>query len=216
MTDLRIIGAGFGRTGTMSLKVALEMLGFAPCCHMIEVASREDRAALWLRAARGEPVDWRHVLRGFSATVDWPGAAFYRELLATFPGAKVILTTRDPESWYESVSKTIFERPSAQPEEPEDSISTRMVRAVVWQRSLKGRFDDKAATLDIFERHNREVVEAVPAGQLLTFEASDGWEPLCNFLDVPVPPAPYPRLNDAKMFNQGFDRLIEAYRSSVT
>jgi hypothetical protein len=198
---VKIIGAGFGRTGTLSLKNALEQLGFDPCCHMLEVAWRAERARLWLDAAQGMAVDWSQVLAGYQATVDWPGCAFYGELMEAFPDAQVILTVRDPEAWYESARKTINDRPSARPPTPDDTIGTQMIRAVVWQGSMEGAFDDKAKAIDIYNRHNEEVRRRVPADRLLVFEARQGWEPLCDFLGVPVPAGSYPHLNERSVFN---------------
>jgi Sulfotransferase domain len=93
---LRVIGAGFGRTGTHSLKLALEQLGFAPCHHMYEVRAHPEQLAFWQAAARGELPDWDEVFAGFAAQVDWPGARFWRELAEHFPHAKVILSVRRP------------------------------------------------------------------------------------------------------------------------
>lgn len=208
---LKIIGAGFGRTGTLSLKSALEMLGFDPCCHMLEVAWRQERAALWLDAAQGRRVDWRRVLSGYKATVDWPGCAFYSQLIEAFPDAKVILTVRDPEAWYESAKNTIHQRPSAQPPSPDDTVGTRMIRSVVWEGSMQGAFDDKERAIEIFNQHNEEVRRRVPSDRLLVFEAKEGWQPLCQFLGVPQPNVPYPRLNERDVFNDPnkFERLIK-------
>ncbi|SRR5579884_8755 len=214
---LRVIGAGFGRTGTMSLKAALEQLGFGPSYHMIENFDRPDRAAFWLDAAEGKPVDWRGFLSGYRATVDWPGCAFYRQLMDAFPKAKVLLSTRDPERWYESVSETIHSRPSAEPPGDDDPVNVRMIRKVVWEGSLQGRFNDRDEAIDIFKRHNAEVQESVPAERLLVYEVKEGWEPLCRFLDVPVPNEPFPHLNDRTTFNDpdSFREMVAEYQSPV-
>lgn len=208
---LSVIGAGFGRTGTLSLKAALEELGFDPCCHMLEVSGRSERAAMWLAAAQGMSVDWREVLRGYRATVDWPGSAFYRELMETFPEAKVVLTVRDPERWYHSASETIHTRASAGLPGPEDTIAMKMVRAVVWERSMHGSFDDRDEAIRIFNRHIAEVKSYVPSDRLLVFNVKEGWRPLCDFLERPAPRTAFPHINDRETFNDpaAFERLAE-------
>ena len=105
---LDVIGAGFGRTGTMSLKVALEELGFGPCYHMSEVFAHPEHVELWRAAAQGKEVDWEQIFGGYRATVDWPACSFYGELMEKYPDAKVILTVRDPQRWYESAYNTIY------------------------------------------------------------------------------------------------------------
>ena len=143
--------------------------------HMIETFERPDHCALWLEAERGEPVDWQALVEGYRATVDWPGCRFYRPLMEAFPEAKVILTVRDPESWYDSVSATIHNRPAGREPRPDDDIRTQMVRAVVWDGSLEGRFDDRMAAIDIFRRHIEEVKHTVPVDRLLVSKhARDG------------------------------------------
>lgn len=216
--EVRIIGAGFGRTGTMSLKGALQELGFDPCYHMIETFERPDKAAIWLQAAQGKPVDWHELLAGYQATVDSPGCRFYRELMDVFPEAKVILTVRDPESWYNSVNGTIHTRPSAQKPRPDDDIRTRMIRAVVWEGSLEGKFTDRAAAVGIFERHIHVVKESVRTDRLLVFDVKEGWEPLCRFLGVDAPQHPFPHLNETKVFNdpEAFDEMVKEMRSQVS
>jgi hypothetical protein len=199
----------------MSLKSALEQLGLSPCNHMLEISS--ERAAMWLDAARGNPVDWHRVLAGYRATVDWPGCAFYRQIMASFPKAKVILTLRDPEAWYESAVKTIHERPSARPEEQDEAVKVKMIRAVVWEGSMRGSFDDKDRAIALFNEHNREVVRTVPPERLLIFNAKDGWEPLCEFLDLPVPSVPYPHLNQRDVFNSpdAFQQMIRDHTTGA-
>jgi Sulfotransferase domain len=140
MTEgLEVIGAGFGRTGTLSLKAALERLGFGPCYHMIETFSRPEHATVWLDAAGGGSVDWRRLMSEFRATVDWPACAFYAPLMEAFPHARVALSVRDPEGWYGSISESIGQRPSAQLDQPVEDLQTRMVRRVVWEGSMRGK-----------------------------------------------------------------------------
>ena len=93
----------------MSLKAALETLGFGPCYHMIEVFEHPEHAGFWQAAWRGEPVDWDGLLGGYEAAVDWPACTFYEELLQRYPDARVLLSVRDPERWYESTRDTIYQ-----------------------------------------------------------------------------------------------------------
>ena len=219
---LQVIGVGFGRTGTMSLKVALEHLGFAPCEHMINLIQNPERIPLWLEAARqkaaGEPIDWAPLFADYQATVDWPGAFFWRELVAAFPEAKVILTVRDPERWYDSAEATILrvngpeaaEHPEAFPPEIiaiRDSIKP-LLDAVLFDGTFRGRAADREFATEVFTRHNAAVQAEIPADRLLVYEVAQGWEPLCEFLNVPVPvDEPFPRVNDAAAFRARIDRL---------
>jgi len=196
-----VIGAGFGRTGTLSLKVALEQLGFGPCMHMLPLLDDAPRAMLFQKAAGGDRDSLHGALEGCHSTVDWPGAFFWRELVEENPGAKVVLTLRDPEQWYASIEKTILaaaqQRPDAEP-----GASLDMIDATVLEGTFDGRLGDREHALRIFEEHTEEVRRVVPADHLLEFEVSQGWEPLCDFLDRPVPETPFPRLNDAAAFQK--------------
>jgi hypothetical protein len=220
---LHVIGVGFGRTGTASLKVALEQLGFGPCYHMIELVEHPERVDEWIAAADGR-ADWDRVFAGYRSTVDWPGAAFWRGLVGAYPEAKVILTVRDPERWYDSASSTIFRR-MRPPASPAARLVGRLMlrsnpamrrlgvipRRLIWEGVFDGRFDDRAYAIEVFERHTREVRELVPPERLLTYEVSAGWGPLCDFLGVPVPATPFPRLNDAESFRRmQRRRMLEA------
>lgn len=200
---MRVIGGGFGRTGTMSLKVALQQLGFAPCLHMIDLLSgNPELSETFIEAYRGKSVDWRTVLEGWEATVDWPGCSFYRQLMETFPEAPVILSVRDPESWYQSVNDTIFMAAEVMKDQPEirDLPASRMLRTIVWDGDFQGQFADKQRTLEVYENHNREVKEFVPPERLLVFEVKQGWGPLCRFLRVETPETPFPHVNDKESF----------------
>lgn len=205
-----MIGAGFGRTGTMSLKVALDSLGFGPCYHMLEVFAHPEHAPRWEAAWLGEPVDWDDLLDGYESAVDWPACAFYEDLMERYPDAKVILTVRDPDRWYESVRNTIY------------ALSTtvngsrllrlvfglrsllrhgtfargNMAKTIIWDGTFDGRFEDRRYAIGVFARHNEEVRRRVPEDRLLTYEVSEGWGPLCEFLGVEAPDEPFPRLND--------------------
>ncbi|MEV4706927.1 sulfotransferase family protein [Actinoplanes sp. NPDC049316] len=197
-----VIGAGFGRTGTLSLKVALERLGLGPCMHMTSLFEAPERADSFRRAAEGDAGRLREALAGHRSTVDWPGTYFWRELTAEHADAKVILTVRDPDAWYDSAHRTIFfaanqaRQGGATPAGP----VIDMIDALVWEGTFGGRFADRAAAVRIFEEHNAAVRREVPAGRLLEFEVKQGWEPLCAFLGVPVPDEPFPRTNDSAEF----------------
>jgi hypothetical protein len=197
---MKIIGAGFGRTGTMSLCAALVELGFDPCYHMLEVFKHPSHIQFWTNAAEGQPVDWRAALGMYESGLDYPLAGFYQELLAVFPDAKVILTVRDPSRWYESTLQTIY-RGTAIPGWllaflPLYRGMQRMVQRAIWDRLFDGRFDEREHAIRVFEDHIKEVMETVPAEKLLVYDVKHGWEPLCRFLDVPVPDKPFPHIND--------------------
>lgn len=199
---IEIIGAGFGRTGTMSLKGALEQLGFGPCYHMVEVMERPGHDAAWHRTSRGGPVEWS-VFDGFGSVVDWPAVAYWGELVERYPSAKVILSLRNSESWYKSVSETIFKAGTIPlpPDAPQEQRTHReMITKIVWEDTFGGRFEDKRHAIDVFERHNENVRAAIAPSRLLEFDVKEGWEPLCRFLEVPVPEDPFPRLNDTASF----------------
>ena len=188
---LKLIGAGFGRTATLSLKLALEQIGYGPCYHMIEVMMNPESVPLWIRAADGDP-DWEAIFKGYSSTVDFPGCTFWRELAEFYPDAKVLLSVRDPEKWFESTQATIFSEQSIQ------RISRTPLQPFIVKTAWKlfgDRIHDRDFMIDVFNRHNAEVQRLIPAPRLLVYEASQGWDPLCRFLGVPVPEAPFPRVN---------------------
>ena len=189
--SLQVIGAGLGRTGTLSLKVALEQLGFLSCYHMAEVIMQPARVQDWLDAANGTP-NWERTFAGFTATVDYPGCRYWRELVAAYPDAKVILSVRDPDKWFESTQATIFS---------EQSLEHFRIPQLseFFQRNVFAEFGDKIHDRDFmvaaFKRHNDEVRRVIPPARLLVFEAKQGWVPLCEFLGVPVPATPFPHTN---------------------
>lgn len=196
---LSLIGAGFGRTGTLSLKIALEQLGLGRCYHMAEVFANPGHAPLWRAAAERGCTDWAPLLGGYGATVDWPGCYFWRELTDANPDAKVLLSVREPASWHRSVMDTIFNtlvHPS--PKFPSDWSA--MARSIVLERTFGGRLDDRDHAISVFERHNAEVERTIPPERLLVYEVSEGWEPLCRFLDCATPDIPFPRVNSTDEF----------------
>ncbi|MFN3238406.1 MAG: sulfotransferase family protein [Pseudomonadales bacterium] len=196
---LQVIGAGFGRTGTLSLKFALEKLGFNPCHHMMEVFGKPEHIALWQDAADGKPVDWDTVFTGYQAAVDWPVCNFWQELAEKYPDAKFILSHRDPEKWYASAMNTIFRGMISAGAEPEDA-HLKMVCTLIRDNTFGGDLTDKANAIQVFQQHNQQVIDALPKDRLLVFEASEGWAPLCEFLEVPIPDEPYPRTNSTEEF----------------
>jgi hypothetical protein len=203
---MNVIGVGLGRTGTLSLKAALERLGLGPCYHMMEVFEHPDHVPLWTAAARGEAVDWDALFDGYQATTDWPACTFWRSLIAAYPSARVLLSVRDPGRWYDSMRNTIFEvfqREFPGPEGLPPGLGEYrdMVQAVVWQGTFGGRFEDRDHAIEVFRRHTEEVTRALPPERLLVYELGQGWEPLCAFLDVPVPDEPFPHLNDSASFH---------------
>jgi hypothetical protein len=226
---LQIIGAGLGRTGTLSLHAALERLGFTPCDHMTNNFAHPERFALWLEAARrkrlGEPIDWRPLFTCYRATVDWPGAYFWRELVAAHPEAKVILTVRDPERWYESARTTIYAATEVRHGtpwarffyglmsllNPRAGDGFRTVQETVWNGTFSGRFLDRNEAIRVFNGQNEEVTATVPPERLLVFDVKEGWEPLCRFLGVAAPEGePFPHVNDAADFSR---RQQEQYQA---
>jgi hypothetical protein len=200
---LELIGAGLGRTGTLSLKTALERIGYGPCYHMIEVLAAPERGRQWLQETRAASHDWDSIFHGYRATVDWPAAAFWRELSQRYPDAKVLLSLRDADRWYESVMNTIY--PVMKQGPPERAPQTlhefhAMVYALICERTFDGRLEDRAHAKRVFESHNQAVIDAIPASRLLVYRAGDGWEPLCRFLDAPVPDEDFPHLNDTAWY----------------
>ncbi|MDT8345566.1 MAG: sulfotransferase [Thermohalobaculum sp.] len=194
---LDVIGAGFGRTGTESMKQALEHLGFRRCHHMHEVLADEAQIAAWRAIAAGGPPDWPRVFEGFRAAVDWPSAFFWRDLAAAYPQAKVILTVRSAESWYRSFSSTILAYLKRARETGDvDSVGYRLIA----DRVFGGRAGDPEHAMAVFERNTRAVIEAIPPERLLVYTLGEGWEPLCRFLGCEVPAEPYPRSNATAEF----------------
>lgn len=194
---LQVIGAGLGRTGTLTLKLALERLGFGPCHHMTEVLANPAQLPFWNRAADGAAMDWEAVYGDYRATVDWPGAAFAVELAQYYPDAKVILSKRDPQRWYESMRETILQSMEmmglAGPEVADDH-PMRFGHALIAHRTFGCDFSEKNVIAALV-KHNTEVKRRIAADRLLEFDPAEGWEPLCRFLGVDIPGEPFPRTN---------------------
>lgn len=197
--SLKVIGAGCGRTGTESLKTALEILYGAPCYHMFEVMKNDTHVPIWHEAARGNPVDWDKLFEGYVTGVDWPVAAYWKELSAKYPDALILLSVRDPEKWWTSASETIF--PSIMKPDEEGRPRRLMIREM-----LKNHFTDqltnKEACIAAFNAHNDEVRRTIPAHRLLEWSPGDGWEPICRALNLPIPEEPFPHANAKAAFQQ--------------
>jgi hypothetical protein len=204
---LQVIGAGLGRTGTLSLKLALEHIGFAKCYHMSEMLAQfRAHLPLWIESAKGNP-RWDTIFAGYQSSTDYPGCMFWRQLAAKYPDAKIILTTRDPDKWFESVSATVFsEQHRARLEG--DPLMAEFFALTIFD-DLGDRLRDRAKMIEYFEAWNQSVIDEVPPEKLLIFSASDGWEPLCAFLGVPVPPEPYPRVNSREEMTERTGSLDE-------
>ena len=195
--SLAVVGAGVGRTGTHSLKLALERLLGGPCHHMMEVMGDPAQVPAWIDAIEGRPVDWSQMLEKYRAIVDWPGGSFWRELLAANPDALVLLSVRDANDWYRSASNTIFLVFDRLPQELKPWMDA--VRKMLHER-FSDRFDDPAAMIDAYQSHNEAVRREVAPAQLLEWQASDGWEPICERLGLPVPSEPFPVTNTTDEF----------------
>jgi Sulfotransferase domain len=196
---LQVVGAGLGRTGTLSLKVALERLLGAPCYHMFEIVANPDRVMPWRDAIDGRPVDWDEVMEGYAASVDWPAAAFWRELSGAYPEAIVLLSTRsDSEKWWNSAHATIFSD-RAVPDDPAQAQRFEFARALLGTR-FTANWTDAREAKRAYERHNATVRESVPPGRLVDWQPGDGWKPICAALDLPVPDEPFPHVNTTKDF----------------
>jgi hypothetical protein len=204
---LTVIGAGYPRTGTMSLKLALEQLGFGPCHHMAEFFTRPGLVELWSEGLQASPIDWDRLLEGYRSCTDAPCCFFYRELAERWPEAKVILSLRSPESWWASANATVMS--DFGPPPPIRPVVEAMVK-VQRERGVAApdpTNPDKDAALAGFTRHNDEVRRAISPDRLLVFEARDGWEPLCRFLGVDVPDRPYPHVNKSEDFQASVAQL---------
>ena len=204
---LKIIGAGFGRTGTLSLKVALEKLGFGPCHHMKEVILNDEQTNYFYHASLGELMDWDEVFKDYQSAVDWPAIAYYKELAEKYPYAKVILSVRDASAWYDSARGTIYQVPLNFPKWirkifPRSDRLMKMMHTTVFGPPFMNRFEDKEFAMEVFNTHIKTVKKNISQDRLLVHTAKDGWEPLCEFLEVPIPEEPYPWVNDSVQFKR--------------
>ncbi|GAA4962252.1 sulfotransferase family protein [Nonomuraea thailandensis] len=206
------------------MKAALELLGLGPCYHMSTVIAEPYRVRQWLDVGEGRSRDWDTLFDGFRSALDWPASAYWRELAAHYPEARVVLTVREPGRWYDSVSATIFrsalEQRARPPlrrrmirwlvarRAPDFALYPRMARATFIDPVFGGRIDERDHVIEVFERHVAEVRAVIPAERLLVLEPGDGWEPLCAFLGVAVPDVPYPRVNERAAFRRKRPRRL--------
>ena len=197
---LKIIGTGVGRTGTYSLRTALNQLGLGPCHHMEEVLHHMPvQLPLWQAAVKGSP-DWNAIYQGYESTVDWPTAGFFRELSKVYPDAKFILTVRSPESWAASFSETIYALLAAKDQAPPHMQAwLEMGIAVIAKTGFPAGMTP-ADLANAFTAHNEAVKATIPADKLLVYEVKQGWEPLCKFLGKPIPSDPFPQTNNRAEF----------------
>ena len=205
---MKLIGAGLPRTGTLSQKIALEMAGVGPCYHMVNVFADLEQINQWQRAFQGD-LHPAEILKGFESTIDWPGSYFYRELMEAHPEAKVLLSVRDGDSWERSMRNTIWDalfgdsvlgdlcRTRARVDPTWETYMETM--SAMWEQAgfLGGADPEPGSLARTMERYNDEVIATVPADRLLVWSVAEGWEPLCAFLEIPVPDAPFPQVNDA-------------------
>lgn len=197
---VNVIGAGIGRTGTLSLKTALNQLGLGPCHHMDEVLQEMARQVpLWQAAVDGRP-DWTAIYRGYASAVDWPTATFFRELHQAYPSAKFILTVRPAQNWVDSFLETIYKALAGRAHAPEAMQPWLTMSAGVIAKAGIVDGMDKADLIAAFDAHVAAVKATIPPDQLLVFEVKEGWGPLCDFLGVPIPATDFPRTNDRTEF----------------
>ncbi len=201
---LKIVGAGFGRTGTLSLKLALEQLGFGPSYHMYELFNHHpDHIHQWDVAHQGKSVDWDSLYTGYSASVDWPSCNLWKELSEFYPESKIIINVREPESWHTSVMNTIYPS-SLRSIESDDPVLKELgewLFRVIWDGVFNGRITDREYATSIYNQHVENVLKNAPLDRLLVFDGNQTWEPLCEFLGCPVPDQPFPRTNSTEEFN---------------
>ncbi len=201
---VEVVGAGLGRTGTNSLKLALEQLLGAPCYHMMGLSDRPQDVDVWWAAARGEMPDWSTFPAGYAALVDWPASAFWRELAAAHPEALVLLSVRESAAaWWRSIERTIVPTMAAQvpADQPTLARQRQMVRDLIASR-FSGDMTDPDTAMAAYERHNAEVRAGVPPERLLEWQPGDGWEPICAALGRPVPSQPFPHSNTTADFRE--------------
>ncbi|RWD12104.1 MAG: sulfotransferase family protein [Mesorhizobium sp.] len=196
--SIKVIGTGFGRTGTDSMREALTILGFGPCHHMSEVMAKEEQKRLWRALAKGAAPDWKELFSGYNSCMDWPSAHYWPELIKAYPDARVILTWRSLESWWESFEKTILA--GIGQIEDQDALGLTLIARQVFG----GRPHDRAHAIAVYEANVEAVMAAVPRERLLVHRLGDGWQPLCAHLGVPVPDQAYPNRNNTKEFRSAF------------
>ena len=204
---MKVIGAGFGRTGTLSMRAALERLGYGPCYHMVELLDHPEHGPLWTAALRGDAIDWEELFANYESATDWPACTFWRELADRYPEAKVVLTVRDPERWWDSIDSTLFAMSRAGQLPRTNAIAE--IGQLVMGDAFDGVTTDKEHVIRRFEEHNERVRQGVPPERLLVFQVSEGWGPLCDFLGAEVPDEPFPHLNEGAQFRAMIEELAK-------
>ena len=203
---LAVIGAGFGRTGTFSIKLALEALGFGPCHHMDDLFASPERLSVWQNVATSAESDWDSVFSGYASTIDWPSTNYWRELAAAYPDAKVLLSVRPAEDWWRSFDRTIRKLIESRDQAKNEHLRSVLEYAnrIIAEDTFCGGMGDRQAALDAYERRIDEVEASFTGDRLLVFSVNEGWPPLCDFLGVPAPEVAFPRSNDTADFWQHF------------
>lgn len=217
---LRIIGAGLGRTGTASLRLALNDLG-VPCYHMFDLGfgpTRVQEVAFWNEVADGAAPPWDRVFHRWGAVLDYPACFFWKELMAAYPDAKVVLTTHPKGSgaWYDSTAATIHAEPEAKNASAYGLEFNRMMERLVWTGVFGGQFDDREATIATYEAHNQAVRDGVPAERLVDYQVNQGWGPICAALDIPVPDRPFPNSNSRSEMGRRMEILEKMKRFDLS
>ena len=199
--SLRVVGAGLGRTGTHSLQIALQQLLGAPCYHMLEIIEHPEFIPAWQDAVDGKPVDWEAVMNGYSAAVDWPAAAYWRELAEWNPDAIILLSTRSrTDAWWKSANDTIFEI-SRREAPPVAALQAQQKMAVdMLTKTFTPNWSNEADAKKAYELHNETVRATAPRDRVVEWQPNDGWEPICSALSLPVPDEPFPHVNSTAEF----------------
>lgn len=206
---LQVIGAGVGRTGTNSLKLALQQLLGAPCYHMLDLLERPKDVPVWQQALDGEPVDWNGLFAGYRAAVDWTAAAFFSELATAYPKAIVLLSVRDPDEWWRSAARTIFKSLESEPPPPDTPLAkalapSRQFALRLLSRRFTPNWADERAAKEAYARHNATVRASIPSHRLVEWRPGDGWSPICGALRLPEPDKPFPHVNTTQDFREMF------------
>lgn len=220
---IKVIGVGGPRTGTATLKEALEIIGFGKCYHMEWLFNHQEDLKYWHELFDTGTTNFDRLFDGFQSTVDFPGYLNYQALFKQYPTAKFVLNDRDPEAWYESAKHTVH---SVTPQTFTQKLkmlrkmifsrrfrrlaqSFRLVEKYLWKGKYNGEFQNKEKTIARYKAFQEEVINTIPAEQLLVYKVSDGWEPLCEFLEVPIPEEVFPHKNKRKNFQEKFKALME-------
>ena len=202
---LQVFGTGFGRTGTNSLKLALEHLGLGPCHHMYEIRDDPGQLHFWQAAARGELPDWDEAFDGYASSVDWPSVCFWREITEYYGDAKIVHTVRPDEDWVASIHATIYpilqDRETIEPGHRRNLVE--VTSELIGNQTFDGRLGDRDHAVSVYRAHDAEIRAAFTPARMLVFDVADGWEPLCRFLDVAIPDLPFPYVNRSGEFQAG-------------